>query len=287
MDLAELTRDLEALRDESLAAAAASPDVPTLEALELDVLGKKGRLTSVLRGIGALPPDDRPRVGAIANAVRTAIEAALAERGTVLRGSALADRLVAEATDVTTPGPADPPRDAPPDQHDDRGDRGGLRPVRVRRLRGARDRGRRPQLPDAEHPARPPGPGPVGHALRGRRGPAPADPHLAGPDPRHARERAADPGAAARAACYRYEAIDASHASEFFQVEGLMVDEGTTMADLQGPPRPVREGHVRRGQADPLPPRLLPVHRAVASRSTWSAWSAAGRAARPARGAAG
>ena len=34
--------------------------------------------------------------------------------------------------------------------------------------------------------------------------------------------------------CYRYEAIDASHASEFFQVEGLMVDEGTTMADLRG-----------------------------------------------------
>ena len=34
--------------------------------------------------------------------------------------------------------------------------------------------------------------------------------------------------------CYRYEAIDASHGSEFFQVEGLMVDEGTTMADLKG-----------------------------------------------------
>ena len=34
--------------------------------------------------------------------------------------------------------------------------------------------------------------------------------------------------------CFRYEAIDASHASEFFQVEGLMVDEGTTMGDLKG-----------------------------------------------------
>jgi phenylalanyl-tRNA synthetase alpha chain len=34
--------------------------------------------------------------------------------------------------------------------------------------------------------------------------------------------------------CFRYEATDASHASEFFQVEGLMVDEGTTMADLKG-----------------------------------------------------
>ena len=197
MDLAELTRDLEALRDESLAAAAASPDVPTLEALELDVLGKKGRLTSVLRGIGALPPDDRPRVGAVANAVRTTIEAALAERGTVLRGSALTGRLLAEATDVTTPGR--PIR------------RGTLHPINttieaIAEVFGqfgfvvyeiARDRGRRPQLPDAEHPARPPGPGPVGHALRRRRGPAAADAHLAGPDPGHARERPAHPGAPA------------------------------------------------------------------------------------------
>src|SRR5207344_2623575 len=34
--------------------------------------------------------------------------------------------------------------------------------------------------------------------------------------------------------CFRYEAIDASHGTEFFQVEGLMVDEGTTLADLKG-----------------------------------------------------
>ena len=34
--------------------------------------------------------------------------------------------------------------------------------------------------------------------------------------------------------CFRYEAIDASHGSEFFQVEGLMVDEGTTLGDLRG-----------------------------------------------------
>jgi phenylalanyl-tRNA synthetase alpha chain len=34
--------------------------------------------------------------------------------------------------------------------------------------------------------------------------------------------------------CFRYEAVDASHGFEFFQVEGLMVDEGTTMAHLRG-----------------------------------------------------
>jgi phenylalanyl-tRNA synthetase alpha chain len=80
VDLADLTRDLEALQSEALAAIEAAPDVATLEALELDVLGKKGRLTGVLRGIGALPADDRPQVGAIANTVRVAIERALADR---------------------------------------------------------------------------------------------------------------------------------------------------------------------------------------------------------------
>ena len=67
MDLADLTRDLEALRDDVLASIAATADVAALEALELDVLGKKGRLTAILRGIGGLPADDRPRVGAVAN----------------------------------------------------------------------------------------------------------------------------------------------------------------------------------------------------------------------------
>ena len=104
MDLADLTRDLEALQSEALASIAAAGDVATLEALELDILGKKGRLTGVLRGIGALPPDDRPQVGAIANAVRTAIERALEERGTELRGSERATRLKTEAVDVTAPG---------------------------------------------------------------------------------------------------------------------------------------------------------------------------------------
>ena len=51
MDLADLTRDLEALREEALASVAAAADAAALASLELEVLGKKGRLTTVLRGI--------------------------------------------------------------------------------------------------------------------------------------------------------------------------------------------------------------------------------------------
>jgi phenylalanyl-tRNA synthetase alpha chain len=60
VDLAQLTTDLEALAEETASALATAPDVASVDAIELDVLGKKGRLTGVLRGIGALPADDRP-----------------------------------------------------------------------------------------------------------------------------------------------------------------------------------------------------------------------------------
>ena len=104
MDLAQLTQDLQTLADETVAAVAAAADVATLETLELDVLGKKGRLTEVLRGIGRLPADDRPKLGAVANAVRQRIEAALTERRAVLGSAELDARLAAETIDVTMPG---------------------------------------------------------------------------------------------------------------------------------------------------------------------------------------
>ena len=93
MDRSELTARLDALRDATMAEAAEATDVATLEAVGVEVLGKKGRLTEVLRGIGALAPEDRPVVGAAANAVREAIEAALDERRVELRSAELETRL--------------------------------------------------------------------------------------------------------------------------------------------------------------------------------------------------
>jgi phenylalanyl-tRNA synthetase alpha chain len=233
VELAELTRDLEALQTEALAAAVEARDVATLEALEVDVLGKKGRLTAVLRGIGALPAEDRPTVGSIANTVRSAIEAALAERGSALRGTELATRLAAETVDVTTPGRAIR--------------RGSLHPINTTITEIADIFGQfgfvvyeGPEVEDdvrnfqmlnipPDHPARDLWDTLYvdidGHLLRTHT--SPGQMHVM-----HAEKppiRALLPGR-----CYRYEAIDASHASEFFQVEGLMVDEGTTMGDLKG-----------------------------------------------------
>src|SRR6187200_1771450 len=97
MDLAQLTADLDALRERATKAASAAPDTAALDALELEVLGKKGELTAILRGIGALPAEDRPTVGAIANDVRQAVEGALAAARTTIGGAELEARLAAEA----------------------------------------------------------------------------------------------------------------------------------------------------------------------------------------------
>jgi phenylalanyl-tRNA synthetase alpha chain len=233
VDLADLSRDLEALRADALATIEAAPDTAALEAIELDVLGKKGRLTGVLRGIGALPPEDRPKVGAVANAVRVAIETALERRGAAARGSELSARLTAEAVDVTTPG----------------------RPIRRGTLHPSIEAMREiaeifeqfgfvvyesPEIEDdqlnfqmlnipPDHPARDLWDtlyvDVEGRLLRTHTSPG----QIRVMQTERPPIRALLPGR-----CFRYEAIDASHASEFFQVEGLMIDEGTTMADLKG-----------------------------------------------------
>lgn len=233
MDLAELTHDLETLRAEALGAVAVVPDAAALASLEQDVLGKKGRLTGVLRGIGAMRPEDRPTVGAIANTVRTAIEDALANRRADLRASELADRLAAETIDVTTPGR--PIR------------RGALHPINETIAEIARIFGQfgfavyeGPEIEDdvrnfqmlnipPDHPARDLWDtlyvDVEGHLLRTHTSPG----QIRVMHEERPPIRALLPGR-----CFRYEAVDASHASEFFQVEGLMVDEGTTMGDLKG-----------------------------------------------------
>lgn len=233
VDLAGLTRQLEQLRDEMLVAVAAAPDLGTLERLQIDVLGKKGRLTGVLRGIGSLPPEDRPKVGAVANAVRTALEAAFADRREALRAEAIAAQIAAERVDVTLPG-----RPVP---------RGSRHPIPETIAAIADVFGQfgfvvyeGPEVETdvynfqmlnipADHPARDLWDTLYvdldGYLLRTHTSPGQIRVMAQERPP----IRALLPGR-----CFRYEAVDASHGFEFFQVEGLMIDEGTSMADLRG-----------------------------------------------------
>ncbi len=96
--------ELRVLEAAGVADARRAEDLPSLEAVRVSYLGKKGSLTGILRGLGGLSSEERPAVGKVANEVRAALETALDARGADLSASALAARVSSEAVDVTLPG---------------------------------------------------------------------------------------------------------------------------------------------------------------------------------------
>ena len=80
-----------------------APDA-NLEQIKIKYLGKKGELTAVLRGMGALSAEERPLIGQLANEVRESIENAIAEKLREQQAKALEAQLKAEKLDVTMPG---------------------------------------------------------------------------------------------------------------------------------------------------------------------------------------
>ncbi len=77
--------------------------LPKLEQLRVDVLGKKGKLTALLRGMGQVDPALRPQVGQWINEARQQIEAAMAQRESLLKAQAREKALLEETIDVTQP----------------------------------------------------------------------------------------------------------------------------------------------------------------------------------------
>ena len=75
-----------------------------LEQIRIQYLGKKGELTSVLRGMGSLSAEERPVIGQLANDVRVYIEKAIAEKSAELNKQKLEMKLKSERLDVTMPG---------------------------------------------------------------------------------------------------------------------------------------------------------------------------------------
>lgn len=91
-------------RDEALAVVAAAADLPALDAVRVVFLGKKGRLTGVLKTLGKLSKEDRPAVGAEVNAAKDAVAEAVAARKELLVVEAAEAAEAAEQVDVTMPG---------------------------------------------------------------------------------------------------------------------------------------------------------------------------------------
>jgi len=95
---------LDRLVAEAEAAFHATESLADLEQAKARFLGKTGALTELLKGLGRLPAEERPRAGSQINEAKAAIEAALSARREAIRAHGVEARLAAEALDVTLPG---------------------------------------------------------------------------------------------------------------------------------------------------------------------------------------
>jgi phenylalanyl-tRNA synthetase alpha chain len=113
--------DLTALTQEALAAVTACGDLGALEDVRVRWLGKKGLLTEQLKALGALPAAERPAAGARINEAKERVQAAIEARRVALERADIERQLAAGRIDVTLPGRGQEP--------------GGLHPVTQARLR--------------------------------------------------------------------------------------------------------------------------------------------------------
>lgn len=224
---------VEELGREAREALAAAGDEDALEAWRTGTLGRSGTLTAILRGLGALAPDDRRELGRAANVLKGELEAAFEARREQLRAAALATAVVEGAIDVTLPGR---PRR-----------RGGLHPITqtmreivqvFERMGFATIDGPEVETDDynfqrlripTDHPARDMQDTfwiePDRTLLRTHTSPI----QIRYMETHEPPIRICVPGRV-----YRYEATDATHEWMFHQVELLAVDEGISLADLKG-----------------------------------------------------
>lgn len=229
--------DLRTVRDEALGGLAAVSDAAALEQWRIDYLGKKGKLTSLLRGLGALPAADRPRAGQALNEAKNALEEAFAARAEVVKQSERQRSLQAEAVDVTLP--ARPVR-AGQIHIISRTIREildvyislGFQVVEGPEVEWDRYNFQMLNIP-ADHPARDiwdtyyiKHPTRMGEMLLRT--------HTS-PDQARVMEKTRPPvRVVVPGKVYRYEATDATHESMFYQIEGLAVDKGITFTDMKG-----------------------------------------------------
>ncbi|MBP8629477.1 MAG: phenylalanine--tRNA ligase subunit alpha [Negativicutes bacterium] len=99
-----MQQKLQALKSEAIEALNNATAVDMLNDLRVKYLGKKGEITTILRGLGALSPEERPLVGQLVNEVRAEIEEVLTVKIDVLKKQELAKKLQAEKIDVTLAG---------------------------------------------------------------------------------------------------------------------------------------------------------------------------------------
>lgn len=99
-----MEQQLKGLKEEATSALELVDSVAKLNELKVKYLGKKGTLTSILRGLGSLSAEERPRMGQVVNEVRSVLETLINEKTEELKKTELLAQLAAEKIDVTLPG---------------------------------------------------------------------------------------------------------------------------------------------------------------------------------------
>ncbi len=207
-------------------------DNADLEQIKIKYLGKKGELTAVLRGMGALSAEERPVVGQLANEVRASIEAAIKEKMQAEQAKQLEEKLKAEKLDVTMPGKAAPVGHIHPLTRVQREledvfigmgfsivegpevelDYYNFQALNIPENHPARDTQDTFYITD-------------NILLRSQTSPV----QVRTMEQQKPPIRIISPGRV-----YRSDALDATHSPLFHQLEGLVVDKGITMGDLKG-----------------------------------------------------
>jgi len=222
---------IEDLRQEALGAVETAADLPALDRVRVKYLGKSGLLTARLKQLGRLPAEQRPALGQIINRAKVAVQEAVEARKARLERESLSSRLATERIDVTLPGRGQQP--------------GGLHPItrtlqRIERLFG--NAGftvvEGPEVEDDYHnfealniPAH--------HPARAMHDTLYFAEHLllrthTSPVQIRVMEKEAPPlKIIAPGRVYRCDS-DLTHTPMFHQVEGLLVDEEVSFADLKG-----------------------------------------------------
>jgi phenylalanyl-tRNA synthetase alpha chain len=227
-----LADDVARIRAAALSAIQSASSAQDLEATRIRFLGRKGELTTALSAMGRLTPEERPRIGALANEAKSVIEARLESGMNELASAELSARLQAEAIDVTLPGSPYATGHRHPllstlDEVVDIFLRMGYEVVEGREVEWDEYNFTKLNIPP-EHPARDMWDTLyLSRDMLLRTHTSPAQARIM--ESREPPIRAIVPGR-----CYRNEAEDATHGIQFLQVEGLVIDTHITFADLKG-----------------------------------------------------
>ena len=222
--------DLAALRDRELAAIAAAADEAALNRVDAELFGKNGTILDLVRGVVALPKEARPSAGKARNALKAELEEALAARRSTLAELALAGQLRTKDFDPSEPGA---PRRT-----------GTLHPITIVQnelvdlftsLGFSWQDG--PEI-ESEHLNFEALNIPKDHPARDSQDTFWLDDknllrtHTSPVQVRTMRRFAPPLKVIVPGRCFRQEAVDASHEHTFYQMEGLVVDKGVSVANL-------------------------------------------------------